>query len=235
MSDCCCAKSLKRLAIVPGAIRASLVGATSVSSTGLRRLLKQKRPLLSLRRRLRLCRIHHGFDCPFHDKHIQSPRGRPSFVYRLLSLAGFLTLNPFSCCRTVASPFPAHHQLRARAVSLSPTNVLLLRGHVLSKTSTPFHEPLCTGFHTSLRQPDTSPAPITHCLFHRRPIHLLPRPQTKRHSSNSHRIFTCPTARSARHLCKKWKPLVVTCTLVANRGSAAVRSSVTHSLWQLLQ
>lgn len=67
MSDCCCcANSLKRLAIVSGAIRASLVGATSVSSTGLRRLLKQKRPLLSLRRRLRLCRIHHGFDCPFH-------------------------------------------------------------------------------------------------------------------------------------------------------------------------
>lgn len=88
MSDyCCCVKSLKRLAIVvPGAIRASLVGATSVSSTGLRRLLKQKRPLLSLRR-LCLCRIHHDLDCPFHVKHIQSPRGGPSFVYRLLSLS----------------------------------------------------------------------------------------------------------------------------------------------------
>lgn len=164
-----------------------------------------------------------------------SPRAdRPSFIVCSLSrrLSNF---EPFSCCRTVASPFPAHHQLRARAVSLSPTNVLLLRGHVLSKTSTPFHEPPCTRFHTSLLQPDTSPASISHCLFHRRPIHRLTRLPTKRHSSNSNRIFTCPTARSARHLCRKWKPLVVICTLLANRGSAAVRSSVTRSLWQLLQ
>jgi hypothetical protein len=164
------------------------------------------------------------------------PRGGPSFVYRLRSLVGFLTLNPFSCCPTVASPFPAHHQLRAQAVSLSPTNVLLLRGHVLStRLLLPFTSQPSTGLDTNLLQPDTSPGAITHCLFHRRQIHLLTRPQTKRHSLNSHRIFTCPTARSARHLCRKWRPVVVIRTVVANQGSAVVRSLATHSPWQLLQ
>jgi hypothetical protein len=229
---------VRRLAIVPRAIRASLVGATvdvRFRQARLCRLLKQNvtstasessSSSLSHPLRLRL-----SFPRQAHSKFTRQT------VLRLSSALSCWLSNfePFFCCPTVASPFPAHHKLRARAVSFSPSNVLLLRGHVLSKTSTPFHEPPTTGFHTSLLQPDTSPGSNPHCLFHRRPIHLLTRLQTKRHSSNSHRIFTCPTARSARHLCKKWKPVVVTCTAVANRGSAAVRSLATHSLWQLLR
>jgi hypothetical protein len=51
-------------------------------------------PLLSLH--LRPCCITTSTARSSHDNLIQSPRGRPSFVYRLLSPVGLLTLNPFS-------------------------------------------------------------------------------------------------------------------------------------------
>jgi hypothetical protein len=164
--------------------------ATCVSSTDLRRLLKQNASSTASESSSSSSPLshHHDLGCPFYDNHTSPKRN----VLRLSSaLVDFLTLNPFFLLsyRCLSFPRPPPPDTRASRFILANKRPSLALPRPFQDFLIPFtsHQPSIPYNPATVRHVARSNCPLS---LPSTPIHLLAYVQSKRLSLNSHRIFT---------------------------------------------